>query len=138
MDDDSDVQPHIRPPNAKHNHDKVDQIAAAYANSFAIEPTVWDVKARFGAYSDQSKSIDWHSETTMPWATAILLAHYLQLNIALYELENGKIRVPMSAIPALPKAPDDDADEAAKAKFALQEEYRNRLIASLKDTAPPK
>jgi hypothetical protein len=124
---------------AKHsNADKHDDISADYANSFAIEATVWDVKTRFGEYSDQSKSVAWHSETTMPWATAILLAHYLQLNIALYEKENGKIRVPMSAIPPLPPPPESDADEAAKAKFAMQEEYRNRLIASLNETTPPK
>jgi hypothetical protein len=112
------------------NEDRPDEISTDYANNFAIEGTLWDLKALFGEYSGRSKSVEWHTEITMPWATAKLLAHYLQVNVAIYEIENGKVRIPPSAIPA-PPPPAREGDRAAQAVFNMLKEHWDRFVASL-------
>ena len=64
-------------------------LSVDYANNVQIEATIWDLKAIFGEFSGRAQSVQWHTSITMPWATAKLLAHFLQVNVDMHELNNG-------------------------------------------------
>jgi len=68
-----------------------DEINTDYANNIAIQSTVWDLKIVFGEYSNTLNSVDWHTSMTMPYATAKLLAYYLQINVEPYDIYNGEL-----------------------------------------------
>jgi hypothetical protein len=81
-----------------------DEISSDYANNVALEQTVWDLKLIFGEYSQRLEGVEWHTSITMPWAQAKLLSHYLQANVAVWELNHGPKAIPEAMIPA-PLAP---------------------------------
>ena len=75
---------------------------SVYANSTLIELSVWDLKLIFGQLfkSEMGKfDVDWHTEVTMPWPQVKLLSYYLQANLAVYEAQNGTIKLPQSLHP---------------------------------------
>ena len=79
---------------------KIEDIASEYANNTFLEPSVWDLKLFFGQwYQSNNGEIDWHSGVTLPWMQAKLLAHYLAVNVALYETLHGKIHIPSDLRP---------------------------------------
>jgi hypothetical protein len=86
----------------QNNADRVEreEMASEYANNALLEPSVWDIKIYFGQwYQSKNGEVDWHTAVTMPWAQAKLLAHYLSVNIAVYEKMHGKVKVPASLLP---------------------------------------
>ena len=108
-----------------------DDLTTDYANNTAFEATVWDLKLIFGEFSARAKSIEWHTSITIPWALAKLIIYYLQINIDIHELDQGKIAIPASMIPAAPPPPIQD-DGTAQAIFEIVQRNRERLMESLK------
>ena len=102
-----------------------EEVSVDYANNVNIEATIWDLKVIFGEYSGRAQSVQWHSSITMPWATAKLLAHFLQVNVDMHELANGKIRIPSNA---LPEVQVDESNPSLKAFFDSVRERRKKLI----------
>jgi hypothetical protein len=99
--------------------DRLEEITSDYANNTALEPTIWDLKLIFGEFSERSRSIEWHTSITMPWAQAKLLSHYLQVNLAVREIDHGKIHIPETMVPQSPPplTPEQETDPKAKAIF---------------------
>jgi len=89
------------------------------------------LKIIFGEYSQRSKGIEWHTSITVPWAQAKVLNYYLQINIEAHELQQGKIKLSASMIPAAIPPPDDPSDEAAQAFFQMLQRNREKLLESL-------
>src|ERR1700720_928045 len=104
-----------------------DEIVSGYANNTALEQTIWDLKLIFGEFSQRSGSVQWHTSITMPWAQAKLLSHYLQVNIAVWELNHGVIKIPDVMIPAPlpPLTPEQERDPAAKAVLETIKAYQD-------------
>jgi hypothetical protein len=104
-----------------------------YANNVRFESSVWDLKLIFGQL-DQSTGqevIELHTAMTIPWTTAKLMLYYLQLNIVVHELENGKIRINPRVYPMMPPplTPEFDNNELAKAAHELAVKMRAEFIS---------
>jgi hypothetical protein len=83
---------------------------SVYANNARFEISVWDLKIVFGQLDQSSEKpvVDWHTAVTLPWVQAKLLSYYLQVNLAAYEAEQGRIRIPASvAPPEFPPVPPE-------------------------------
>lgn len=111
-----------------------DEIVSDYANNTSLEQTIWDLKLIFGEFSQRSGSVRWHTSITMPWAQAKILSHYLQVNIAVWELHNGPIKVPDAMIPPPlpPLTPEQEKDPAAKALFETIKAYQDPFVERLR------
>jgi hypothetical protein len=82
--------------------------SSGYANSIIVESNAFDLKLIFGLYDyrDPLKPIiEQFSSMNIPWSEVKLLIYWMQLHLAGYERENGKIKVPTSALP--PEIPSD-------------------------------
>ena len=60
--------------------------------------TVWDLKIKLGQWNLQKGEVVIGTAVTMPWLQVKLLAHFLRLQIAWHELQNGKVTL-MGTIP---------------------------------------
>jgi hypothetical protein len=108
-------------------------LSVEYANNVLLEATTWDLKVLFGEYTNRARKVEWHTSMTMPWATAKLLAYFLQVNIAIYETYEQKIKIPVAAIPPLPAPPTAGQDDAAaNALFEKVRLLHEQFIQSLR------
>lgn len=106
-----------------------------YANNVRYEASVWDLKLLFGVLDQQATSpavelVELNTAMSMPWPVVKIMAYYLQLNVAIYELENGKIRVNPRVYPTEPPpvAPGFENNELVKAGRALSVRMREEFI----------
>ena len=113
---------------------EAEDLTTDYANSVFFEASVWDLKIVFGEWSGQTKSVDWHTSMTIPWAQAKLMAYYLAVNVRAHELRMGKIPFPDSMIPPEPQplAESEKGDAKAIAFHNMVKEYRRKFLDSLK------
>jgi hypothetical protein len=110
-------------------HDR--EISSEYANNAYFESSVWDLKILFGQLDQRSTKplIDWHTAITMPWFQVKLFSYYLQIAIAAYESDNGKIKIPKSVWPLSPSLPAELADNpSAKNVLQFTQELHQRFI----------
>jgi hypothetical protein len=108
-----------------------EDLATEYANNTFFQPTIWDLKILFGELSPLAKSIEWHTSITLPWAQAKIMAYYLELNVAAYELRQGPIKVPSQSLPQEPPPPPTK-DPTDQALWELLKERRQKFLESLK------
>jgi len=80
-----------------------------YANSVIVESNSFDMKLIFGLYDHRDATnpiVEQFSSISIPWAEVKLLMFWMQVHLAGYERENGKVRVPAGAFPPeLPATP---------------------------------
>jgi hypothetical protein len=90
------------------------QLQTSYANSVSFEFSAWDLKLVFGQLDQQSEKplIERHTAVTIPWAVAKTLSYWLLANIAIYERNNGAIRVPPVVVPPRPEPSAGDSGDA--------------------------
>ena len=81
-----------------------EEITSDYANNVYFVASIWDLKILFGELGTSNREVDWHTSITLPWAQVKIMSYYLQVNIALHESNNGRIKVPPTMIP--PNNPD--------------------------------
>src|SRR5947209_3194715 len=72
-----------------------------YANNVRFESSLWDLKIIFGQLDQSSRpnAIEQHTAMTVTWVQAKLMAYYLEVNLAVFETDNGYIRVPLALTP---------------------------------------
>lgn len=114
---------------------RTDDFVSEYANNFQFEQSVFDLKLIFGQL-DQSKGpavVEQHTSVTIPWISAKLLLYYLQLNIAGYELQNGKIKIPPELLPPSvgPLPEEQQNDPKAQQLFQQIEKIREQFMSNL-------
>ncbi len=116
------------------DHQKIDDLTSDYANNTTIQATVWDLKLIFGEFSQFLQAIEWHTAITMPVAQAKLLAHYLEVNVAVWELKNGFTKIPEPMLPQpLPSLTEEQAqDPTERAKYELIKAYQEKFVARQK------
>ncbi len=115
-----------------------DNFETLYANNVRYESSVWDLKLLFGVLEQNSVSqgiagadvVELNTAMSMSWPAVKIMAYYLQLNIALHELENGKIRVNPRVYPTEPSplAPEFQNNETVKAGRELSARMREEFI----------
>jgi len=107
-------------------------VSYAYANNTVFEGSIWDLKILFGELTASQlgpKGVDWHTVITMPWAVAKLMSYYIQVNLAVYEHQHGKIKIPQGMIPQPLSNPLDN--ESSNLLFARLEELRAEFLRNL-------
>jgi hypothetical protein len=108
-----------------------------YANQVNFESSVWDLKLIFGLL-DQHKAapfVEQHTAISIPWVQAKLGAYYLQIALAVYEAENGKIKIPVSVLPPLPPMPAD-ATPRTQALYELIQNLHHKLVEDIAIVSP--
>ena len=107
---------------------------SSYANNVRFESTVYDLKLIFGQSEqrDGKEVIVQHTAITMPWAAIKGGLYYLELNVLLHELYNGKISIPPGQIPAPfpePSAEVRAADPRAQEVYESGNRIRESFLA---------
>ncbi len=110
-----------------------EDFVSLYANNVRFESSVWDLKLIFGQL-DQSTGgevIELHTAITMPWAAVKIMLHYLRLNIALHELENGKVKINPRLFPTPPPplTPEMESNELTMKGREIAYKLRDEFIA---------
>ena len=63
----------------------------------------------FGEFEVENNkaTVEWHTSVKMGWPQAKHFCHFLRMNIAAFEAENGKIQIPKSVRPTPPSRLDE-------------------------------
>src|SRR2546425_3066551 len=98
--------------------DEFEEITPVYANNTRFELSSWDLRIFFGQLMPGGRGeVDWHTDVTIPWAQAKLMHLYLGINLGLYELENGKIKIPPEVLPPVMAGPPPGIDASNPQAF---------------------
>jgi hypothetical protein len=87
--------------------DRAANFIERYANNVRFEPSVWDLKLIFGELDQKgggTEEVHLHTAITLPWPTVKLMLHYLQVNVAVHEKENGRITIVSRVWPPDPRS----------------------------------
>jgi hypothetical protein len=114
---------------------RAEDFASVYANNFQFELNAWDFKVIFGELDQRGGkvAVEQHTSVTISWLQAKLLNYFLEVYLALYELENGKIKVSEAARPPVfpPPPAHLENNPLAKAMSELANKMRDEFIAGL-------
>ena len=111
----STQRPEVTPPQFERDEDFV----SLYANNIWHEVSAWDLKLIFGQL-DQARTpnvVTQHTAMALSWLQVKLLIYYLQVDLAVYEAQYGKIVIPAAILPPPPGPlpPEMENDPVAKA-----------------------
>jgi len=122
-------------PTDKTQETEDEEMVVGYANNVMFEASVWDLKLTFGEFSQRTNSVEWHTSVTVPWAQAKLMIYFLQANVAAYEINNGKIKIPEPVLPTeWPSSvpPEQANDPKALEALEVLKNLRKQFLDSLK------
>jgi len=113
-----------------------EEFDSLYANNVQLEQSVWDLKLIFGQLDQQSQGgvVEQHTAMTIPWIQAKVMSYFINLHVEVYELVNGKIRVPNEVLPPAPVPPSDELVKLsphAQEVFEVIKKRREEWIAGL-------
>ena len=113
-----------------------EDFTSLYANNIRFEGSVWDLKLLFGELdqsikSDTTEVVVIHTGMTIPWATAKLGLYYLGVQIALHEIQSGKIAINPRMLPPPPNPPDADGSQLAKEAYEDVLKLHEQFMASV-------
>jgi len=101
-----------------------------YANNTQFHPSEYDLKLIFG-------EIDWppngipvvqqHTAISMSWVQAKLTLYYLAVQVRVYEILHGTIKVPSNVMPSETEPPTDD-NPLAKQAYEFIKQKREELM----------
>jgi hypothetical protein len=107
-----------------------------YANSVRFEMTLWDLRLFFGQLLPQNAptapDVSWHTDITVPWVQAKLMHFFLGVNLAIHEAENGRIKIPATALPPAVASPPPEVD-ANNAQAMAMFQLVQKLIADFRE-----
>jgi hypothetical protein len=107
-----------------------DEFISVYANNTRFELTAWDLRIFFGQLMPGGRGkVDWHTDVTISWAQAKLMHLYLGINLGLYELENGKIKIPPGVLPPAMASPPSGVDTSNPQALETFEFVQNAIQA---------
>ncbi len=109
-----------------------------YANNVQVESNLFDLKLVFGVLDLRNAtkpSVDQISGVNLSWPEVKLLLYFMKLHLALHELENGKVKIPTSALPPeIPSVlPPQFNNPTGRAAFELMRRLRAEFIATLSE-----
>lgn len=111
---------------------------ARYANNVQLESSAWDMKLIFGLldlHDAEKQTIEQHTSMSLAWPEIKVFLYLMRLHLALYEQENGKVKIPATGIPAeIPELipPQFDNPKGRKA-IELVRKMRAEFLASLSE-----
>ena len=104
-----------------------------YANNVYFEPSGWDLKLIFGTLDqrDGKNLIRQHTAVSLAWPQAKIFFYWLKGYIEFQEHMNGKIIVPLGAIPAEAVPPTEEqkaADPNVQKVYEIFDKLRKEVI----------
>lgn len=113
------------------NVTRTDDFVSLYANNIQFEQSAFDLKLVLGELDQSSGkvTVEQHGSVTIPWAQAKLLVYYLQVHIAAYEFQMGKIKIRQDLIP--PPIPEQKGDPKLEAFYELITNIREQFVLGL-------
>lgn len=121
---------------------RAEDFVSRYANNIQFESSAFDLKVVFGLL-DQSgapkfekASVEQHTAISLSWIEVKLLIFFLQLHLDGYEAENGKVKIPINALPAEPPAALPPQFDTPESRESL-ERIRKMRAAFLADLVQP-
>ena len=113
-----------------------DNFFSRYANNILYESTVYDLKLIFGQsdLSEGTEIVKQHSAITIPWSLIKLAIYFLEINLAIHELYNGRVTIPPQQIPIpFPRPEPETAATDPKAEIASEtaNRIRDEFLASV-------
>jgi hypothetical protein len=109
---------------------------ALYANNIQFQPSEWDLKVIFGEldFHDDKLAVKQHTSIAMPWLQAKIMHYFLTLQLGVYEMSHGKIKVPSTVLPIEPQPPTGELenDPMAKQIYEYIKKVREQFLESLK------
>lgn len=114
---------------------RTEDFVTQYSNHVLLEQSAFDLKLTFGII-DQRKTpadIEQHTAIILSWPEAKLLLYWIQINVALFEKENGKIKIPTNALPPEVSDPPPDPFNTpeGRAAFDVMRKMRADFLANL-------
>lgn len=109
-----------------------------YANNVMVESHAFDLRLIFGLTDLRNPLepvVDQIAGVNISWPEVKLLIYYMQLHLAGHERENGKVGIPVSALPAqFPETPPPPYDNPqGREAFAMLRKMRDEFIANLSE-----
>jgi hypothetical protein len=88
--------------------ERSEDFVSYYANNTTVESSVWDLRILFGQIDQAAGKAIQSMSVTMPWNLAKLLVFHLQVQIAAYEIQHGKVSIADDIMPPpFPVPPDE-------------------------------
>jgi hypothetical protein len=113
---------------------------AGYANNVMVESNTFDLRLVFGVLDQRNPlkaAVDQFAGINLSWPEVKLLIFWMQIHVAGFEKENGKIKIPTTALPPdvgssiLPTQLDN---EKGRESIELIRKMRADFIASQTDS----
>jgi len=107
---------------------------SVYSNNIQFESFPADLNIIFGEQSvvEGKPIVEQHTAVRVTWTQAKLLAYFMNVQVAAYEREHGKISIPKALLPTIAKMPEAlAANPDAQAILELVNKMREEFIASL-------
>lgn len=82
---------------------RLDDFVSRYANNVSLESTAWDLRLVFGQVDLAENTLLQHTSMTIPWPQMKVLSYLIQVHLAGYEADNGRIPLPKEAVTPIPK-----------------------------------
>ena len=91
--------------------ERAEDFVAYYANNASVETSVWDLRILFGQLDQAVGKVFQELSVNMPWNLAKLLLFHLQVQVAAFEIQHGKMKIAAEIIPPpFPPPPDELKD----------------------------
>lgn len=113
---------------------RIEDFSSVYSNNVQFESIPADLNIIFGEQrlAEGKPIIEQHTAVRVTWPQAKLLAYFLNVQVAAYEREHGKISIPKTMLPTVSKLPEALADNpVAQAILELINKMREEFIANL-------
>jgi hypothetical protein len=112
-----------------------EDFSSVYADNVAFESSVWGLKVFLGELDQGAgggtPGVEFHTAVSIPWMAAKLFIYWLRLNLAFYEINNGKINIPERLLPPKPSVPDDPENPVNAASYAVAKRLHDEFMADL-------
>lgn len=112
-----------------------ENVISCYANQVQVESNAFDLKLVFGLYDHRDPAkpiIEQFSSMNLSWPEVKLLIYWMQVHLAGYEKENGKVKIPATAIPPeIPPISPQFDNPKGREVFDMIRKMRAEFLASL-------
>jgi hypothetical protein len=123
------------PESAPLEFERNEEFVSLYANNVMFRMTLFDLKMIFGQVDQRegnAVSVEQHTAITIPWIQAKLMIYFLQVNVAVFEAEHGKIKIPNRLMPPEPEVLPGAPDNVADVQLGIIRKLHQEFLANLK------
>jgi hypothetical protein len=106
-----------------------------YANNIYFEASFWDLTIHFSQLDQRTNQSATRPKAmvTVPWTQAKLISYYIQVQLIVHEVQNGKIRIRPDLLPPPPELSQEEIEKDPTVLATVQKiaALRDAFVASL-------